>query len=109
MQTNLFTGKQLADIGMNQALDNADRKVENWSEIAYQFLLEYIKFHSEFMIEDVRIASIGIVPDPPSGRAWGGIVVRAKNQKLIINVGLRRKVKPDAHMTPAALWRVQNG
>lgn len=99
-----FTGADLRDIGMKKATDNADSKTPEWSELAYKFLLSYISCHKEFMAEDVRKASEGIVPEPPSKRAWGSIFVKAAKNKLIVTNGTRPVNNPKAHRANAALW-----
>jgi len=56
-----------AKIGIKRAEQNANDKHKNWSGLAYLFLLAYINDgHNEFMAEQVRNASRGIVPEPPS-------------------------------------------
>jgi len=100
-----FTGKQLRDRGIKQAIDHAEKVHENRGEKAYQFLLSYAKNNKEFMTEDVRNASKGIVPEPPSKRAWGGVVVRAKNSGVIQRIDYRNVTNPKAHATPATLWQ----
>ena len=106
-QTNLFTGQELRDRGIKQSEDNANDKHENWSQQAYDFLLIYIKFHHQFLAEDVRTDSNFLgVPEPPSKRAWGGIIVRAKKAGLIKSIGFRSVKNPKAHCTPATLWEV---
>lgn len=101
-----FTGAELRDIGMKQATDNANEKIPSWSELAYKFLLSYINCHKEFMAEDVRKASEGIVPEPPHKRAWGSIFVKAAKNKLIISNGTRKVNNPKAHCANAAVWEV---
>ena len=103
-QLNLFTGQQLRDKGISQAVNHADQQSENWSHYAYQFLLSYIKQNREFMTEDVRAASVGIVDEPPSSRAWGGIIVRAVKSGLIRRLGFRSVSNAKAHCTPASVW-----
>jgi len=103
-QLNLFTGQQLRDKGISQAVNHADQQSENWSHYAYQFLLSYIKQNREFMSEDVRAASVGIVDTPPSSRAWGGIIVRAVKSGLIRRKDFCTVKNPKAHCTPASLW-----
>jgi hypothetical protein len=34
-------GQILRDAGISQSLDNADSKIDNWSNIAYSFLIYY--------------------------------------------------------------------
>lgn len=97
------TGQELRDLGIQQSIDSANSKIENWSEIAYNYLLEYVKDHSEFMIEDLRNSSVGIVPIPPSNRAWGGVAVKSG---IIERKDFRNVKNPKAHYTPATLWKV---
>ena len=102
--------EMLAKVGMQRgikkAIDHAEEVEPNWSEQAYEFLTQYVSENrcGNFMAEDVRIASIGIVPEPPSNRAWGGIIRRAANSDLIMNNGYAKTSNPKAHGTPAAVW-----
>lgn len=79
---------------------------DQWTAEAYDFLLEYIKDHDEFRIEDVRIASKGIVPVPNELRSWGSVAVVAKNSGLIelIRYGKSNNIK--AHNTLVSYWKV---
>ena len=103
---DLFSGQELRDVGIAKAIDNAERHHENWTYYAYQFLLNYTKSHKEFMAEDVRVASEGIVDMPPSKRAWGGVFVRAVKSGLIRRKGFQNVKNSKAHCTPATLWEV---
>ncbi len=98
------TGQQLKIEGIEKALQAADNRDHRWSAIAYQFLLDFSKHNKQFMAEDVRTASDGIVPEPPSKRAWGGIFVSARRNKLIRSVGFGLVKNPKAHRTPATVW-----
>lgn len=99
-------GQIARDNGIQQSLDSANSKVKNWSDIAYGFLLGYANSHSEFMIEDIRNASVGFVPEPPSKRAWGGVTVKAAKNGIIKRKGFRNVKNVKAHCTPATLWEV---
>jgi len=79
---------------------------EAWSERAYLFLLEYIKGKKRFMVEEMRIASEGIVPEPPSNRAWGGVIRRAVFNKLVRRAGYKPVSNPKAHCAPCTVWEV---
>lgn len=104
-QLTIFdTGEQLRDAGIQQAIDHANEVTEKWSEIAYKFLLEYVKTTRQFMTEDLREASSGKVPEPPSLRAWGGIVTRARKAGIIIPAGYKSVKNVRAHCTPAQVW-----
>lgn len=101
-----ITGAILMRLGIKKAVDHANVEVKGWSDHAYNFLLDYSKTHKEFMVEDVREASKGIVPVPPSTRAWGGVVVRASKAGVIKRKGFKNVKNAKAHCTPATLWGV---
>ena len=84
---DLFKSRNLRDQGIQQSLNTAEIHSEKWGTKAYHFLLEYIKSNKEFMAEDVRVASDGIVPPPISKRAWGSIMVLAKKNNIIYSKG----------------------
>lgn len=98
------TGQQLRDAGMKQAVEHADKVSESWSDKAYDHLLKYIVLHDEFMAEDLRYESK--LPEPPSLRSWGPILMRAAKSGLIYRVGYRKVKNAKAHMANASLWRV---
>ena len=99
-------GQLLRDKGIKMSVENADKNIENWSQKAYYFFINYIKDKKFFMTEDVRIASEGLLETPPSKRAWGSIAVRAKKEGLIESAGFSAVKNPKAHSTPATLWKV---
>ena len=93
-------------LGIKKAVTHANVEVHGWSDQAYNYLLDYSKKHKEFMVEDVRESSKGIIPIPPSTRAWGGVVVRASRAGIIERKGFKNVKNVKAHCTPATLWRV---
>ena len=105
VQLQIFSGTQLRDEAIKRAVDHADEVHENWSEDAYTFLKAFVMCHNdEFMGEDVRAASVGFIPDPPSQRAWGAVMVRGKKAGIIKSVGFRNVSNAKAHKTPATVW-----
>ncbi len=98
------TGEQLKLKGIERAIDNADDKCENWSEKAYNFAKEYIKKVPYFMTEEIREASKGRLEEPPSNRAWGGIVRRLKKSGLIRHYTYDQVKNPKAHKANASVW-----
>ncbi len=102
----MFSSEYLRGIGIQQAVTKADKDHNKWSEIAYSFLLHYIKSNPEFMAEQVRNESLvlGLVPEPKNKRAWGGILVRAAKAGLIKRIGFKNVTNSKAHCTPATLW-----
>lgn len=104
-QLDLFSGEQLRDEGIQRAIDHADSVNDKWSEKAYAFLLKWLMYQdSEFMTEDVRKASTGLIPEPPHDRAWGGIIRKAAISGLIKKVGYRSVTNPQAHCANASVW-----
>ena len=93
--------------GIAQALDNAELKTPSWKQQA----LEYVRRFpgSEFMTEDVRaFAYWHGLPCPPSERAWGGVMVVACKEGMIERAGYSAVKNPNAHATPATVWRRKN-
>ena len=104
-QLQISFGAQLRDIGMRKATDHANAVHEDWSDKAFYFLKWFVtRQHVEFMAEDVREAAKNYVPEPPSKRAWGAVIVRAKKEGLIKSIGFRSVSNSKAHRTPASLW-----
>lgn len=94
------------DAGIQKAVDHANQVHPSWSDRAYEFLLDYAaSISGSFMAEEVRNASAGIIPEPPSRRAWGAVIIRAARAGVIRNIGYRKVSNERAHSTPAALWR----
>lgn len=105
MQTEIdFTGKDLMEAGIDQAVSHADAVSPAWSDTAYAFLLEYAATEREFMAEDVRAAAAGKVAQPPSLRAWGGVMLRAAKAGLITKIGFRSVSNPKAHCATGGVW-----
>lgn len=107
MQLDIFIdGNKLKEQGIAQALNHADAVCPNWRAKAYNFMLDYMRHHKKFMVEDVRTAALYTVPKPPSNRAWGGIVKMAISNGLIKRIGFKAVKNPKAHGTPATVWQV---
>lgn len=105
LQFDIQRARERRDTGMQRAVDHADAVTPSWSDRAYEFLVEYVKSHPVFMVEDVRYASQGIIPAPPSARAWGAVVTRAAKAGLIYQDGFKKVKNVKAHSTPAAVWK----
>lgn len=104
-----LSGEDLKNEGIERSKNNADASHNgNWSQVAYKFLVEYIRNPKvkTFMTEDIRMASGDKVPEPPSLRAWGSIIVRASKEGLIQAVGYNTVSNPRAHKAFARVWKV---
>ena len=80
------SGADLMKEGISQSENNAESKNAGWVYAA----LEYVRtFNREqFLAEDVRrYAENDGLPLPPSKRAWGGVIVRAKKLGYIKRIG----------------------
>jgi len=101
-------GGVLRDAGMQQAIDHAEQETPKWSDLALEKVREFVRTypHLEFMAENVREWSHHKgLPEPPSKRAWGGVMVRAAHQGLIVKIGISQVKNPTAHCANANVWR----
>jgi len=94
------TGAELRDKGIKQSIDNAGTP---WKEKALKFVLSYPG--DEFMTEDVRqYAYRKGLEKPPSERAWGSIILRARKMGWVKFLRYDSVDNPKAHKTPATVW-----
>ncbi len=104
-QAELDFGRKLRDEGMQRSADHAEKSEPGWSDIALDFLAKYLKGKDgQFMAEEVRMESVGIVSAPPHARAWGSVMIRAAKAKLIRKVGLGTVKNSKAHKCFATIW-----
>ncbi len=95
--------------GIHKAVDHANQAHGKWSDDAFAALLDYAYIHPNrsYLAEEIRewAKEHREVADPPSKRAWGGVIAKASRKNVIIFVGYAKTANPKAHRTPAALWR----
>lgn len=99
------TGRDLADKGIKRAVSHAEQIQERWRVTALEFLYFYIQRNDRFQVEDVRKAAKGIIPEPPSLRAWGGIIRSAAARGWVRQVGIEPVQNATAHCANAAVWQ----
>lgn len=110
-QNNLsfVTGRDLAQAGMQQALDHAEDVREGWAEEAMNALRMYLAAHQgkEFRTEQVREYAYDVlaISYPPHERAWGSITQRAAREGLIVFVRLGPVKTASSHRANASVWR----
>ena len=103
MHQQLEFGEYLKRKGMKRAVDHAERHHVSWGDRALAMIPRYPR--SRFQAEEIRIWAYSQgLPEPPHGRAWGSVMVRAKNMGLIRCIGYQNVSNPNAHRTPAAVW-----
>ena len=92
-------------LGIAQAAEHADEVSPRWTDRAYDALVAHAKQHTFFTVEQVRMAVAGKLPDPPTSRAWGSVVVRAKRAGIIAHAGHTEATDPAVHCNLVTLWR----
>lgn len=106
-QQQIDFGRVNRDRGIERAMNHAEAVERGWKDMAYEFLVNvYIKHHrGPFQVEDVRASCDGVVPEAPSARAWGGIILRARHAGLIKKVGTEAVRNPNANCAIATVWQ----
>lgn len=78
-----------AEVGMQRAVDHANRVESEWSGQALGLLVAFAKQTAgPFLIEDARRwAEESGLPPPPDARSWGAVTRRAKAKGRIEKTG----------------------
>jgi hypothetical protein len=106
MQVQIDFSRTVTNAGIKRAEDHANKVHGDWSQQAFEFLKIYLRHNkNDFMTEDVRNACKGVVPEAPTARAWGAIILKAAHADLIRKVGIRPVKNLRAHRANAAVWR----
>jgi hypothetical protein len=95
------------DVGMQRAVDHADRVTDGWREIAISHVDDYARKHAVFLAEDVIADADGKVPEPPSRKAWGAVMQRAAREGTIEKAGYAPA--RTSNCSPKVLWRSRIG
>lgn len=107
-----FEARAQRDAGIEQAVSHAEEVDPTWAERAYQFLLAYIDGQRlagvrTVVSEDVRAYAHGLgLPVPPSNRAWGGPMMRARRAGLLVRHGITEARDPKCHCGVRNVWRI---
>jgi hypothetical protein len=108
LSLNIPEAEAARDKGIETAITHADQVCENWSEIAYGKLKEFLTIFSDpFQAEEVRsyAAVDDSFPMPEHERAWGGIFRKAAFNGLIKQIGFEKTKSVKSHRTPSAVWQ----
>lgn len=105
-QAQIDFSRARRDEGITRAVNHANQVERGWEDMAYEFFVNVFLKHQRgpFMCEDYRASCKGVVPDPPSLRAFGGIITKAKRRGLIKRIGIRPVKNPKAQMANATVW-----
>jgi hypothetical protein len=105
-QTQIDFGRVNRDKGIQKAEKSANDLYSNWSDHAYELLKWFVqRTHEPFQAEDFRADVKGLLPEPPTNRAFGGAFQRAAKAGLIKKVGHAAVNNATAHKCFAAVWQ----
>lgn len=75
----------------------------NWAEMAYTAVRQVAERKSEFTPDDIWATGL---PKPSDARALGGVMGRARREKLIEKTGrVQPTTQPESHGTDVTVWR----
>jgi hypothetical protein len=101
---SVVAANQRRDEGIKTARQHADRAKARWRDEAFDgFALFLTKHGGEFLSETFVEWGRNRLPQPPDGRAWGGIIRRAANMGLIEQIGTA--LASTSNRSPKPLWR----
>jgi len=98
------SGELLRDKGIHRAVQHAEEIHNDWQRTALDFLYIYARNHDRFSGEMVRMEAKGIVPEPPSLRAWGAVLLQGARKGWIERIGTIHVTNPRAHACFASEW-----
>lgn len=106
MQTQIELADLLKEDGIERSLNHANQESPNWSDRALTLLKEFLTYCSTpFMTENFRAYAQKMgLEEPPSKRAFGGVITKAKGLGWIKSVGLGPVSNPTAHRAFASIW-----
>lgn len=82
--------KARRDAGIARAREHAEADVPDWTETAAAYLRKFARdtaVGQPFMVEDASECSLGYVPEPDNGKAWGGAVQLAARRGWLRKAG----------------------
>lgn len=105
-QHSINFGKTLKEKGMKRSLESAERVNPGWQEKAYWYFKYWIRYQKQpFKMESFREWCKDLIPEPPSLRAFGAIVRRAKKEGLIKHIDYTQTENPKSHQANCSLWQ----
>lgn len=103
--------RQMAEEGMQRAVDHANDVQPGWSDKALELVKLYAKKSHGFLTEEVRTWAHGEcdLDLPPDPRSWGAVMAKAKAARIVEPAGFRSTAIPPAHAKPMQYWRSLEG
>jgi len=111
MQATLFTGSQLAEQGLNRAVEKANRDYDNWSDKAKEVAFKFIRINPKgfvFQIEDIRMwaTELQLIEKPNNDRAWGCVAKAMITSKKVERLYSMPVSNPKAHAANAMAYKI---
>jgi hypothetical protein len=100
-----FSGEQLKEHGAAAAVHHADSVHLEWSDYALLLLKDFARGRAQFSADDFRKQVNGVLPDPPSCNAIGGLFLKASKAGVIIHAGYVKSNRAAAHSRIVGLWK----
>lgn len=92
------------DEGIARAKNKAERTRPGWLESAMLSILAFPR--KEFRVEELRqFAYAHGLDRPPSQRAWGAVIMKARRESMITFVRYEAAQGSDMHRQPVSLWK----
>lgn len=106
MEFDLFNQPTPKEVGIQLSYDKQNEIVESWGDMALDFVRVFARSNEEFITEDIRVASVGIVEEPENGKAYGAVILKACKSGIITWSGRYAEMKnPRSHSCPKKVWR----
>jgi hypothetical protein len=108
---DLFSeGEALKLKGISDAAEHAEREHPNWNKDAIHLLQIFCQFKglgNTFTAEEFReYAEAKKLPEPPSLRAYGSVILKCSRAGFIAHAGYTKVKNPKAHRATASVWKV---
>lgn len=92
------------DLGVQRAVDHANREESEWSGQALGLLIAFAKERGgAFLVEEARAyAEAHGLPHPPDARSWGAVIRRAAAKRRVRKVGFGAAAS--SNCSPKVKW-----
>lgn len=103
MSTQLAFDTTLRDTGIKLSAEHAEEAHQGWGDKALDLLRRYNSNHFQ-SYTFTQWAYAMRLPEPPDGRAWGAVFVKARKLGIIKNIGYEKDCSPNSHGMPVRVW-----
>jgi len=102
-------GQELANIGLDLALETANAEHPEWKERCWQLFWQWLNRkpkYFEFLLEEFRkyCYDMDLIERPRSERAFAFLVKKASKENMIKCIGIEKVKNVKAHSANASRW-----